>query len=147
MCFSSHYQFFIRSLFLLNGGCVVPEFLVCLVHCLMPGAGRGSVPGTQELHIGPLLPQLVSFLTLHFPARSLHHPLSCHPPHSPHTPPRFWVLLTLFSPLNRLPSFSLSNQILPILPQGRSMSSMMVSTGPQSPGFCSLTVSHCHVLL
>lgn len=125
---------------------MVPEFLVCLTRCCLPGAGRkqSQVP-RDYIQPRPLPSQQLGSLTLQFPAPSLHHPLNCHPPHCPHPSSLLGCVHTVLptEPASLLFSF---NQILPILPDGRSMSSMMVSTGPQSPGFHSLSVSCHHVL-
>lgn len=145
MCFSSHYQFFIRFLFLPNGGCEVPEFLS--LPCSLPYAWCCEDSSAWYTRIAYRSPP-ASVGQFSDPSVPCTEPTPSPQLSSTHNlpPPHFWVLLILFSPLNLLPSSSLSNQILPMLPYRRSTSSMMVSAGPQSPGFCSLTVSCCPVL-
>lgn len=102
--------FSIWCLFLVRGGSVVPEFLVCLTRCCLPGAGR------KQRQPNPLPPQQLGSLTLHFRAPSLH-PLNCHPPYCPHPSSLLGCVHTVLptEPASLLFSF---NQILPFYQLG-----------------------------
>lgn len=129
-------SFSVGCLFLLNVGLVVcwSRFLLsawCCEQCLVP---RDYI----------LIPLCLSWSVPHAEPRPS---LQLSPP-TRSTPLLTSGLYSHCSPYRPcFPShLSLTKQILPILLYGRSVSSMMVSTGPQSPGFHSLTVSHHHVL-
>lgn len=126
-----------------SGESIKAGVLVCLGHCCLPGA----VSSAWHIVMANLSPPASASRPSSPPVLCMEPPplLSCHP-RAVRTPPLFWVVLTLFSPLNLFSSSSLSNHILPIGLHLRSRSSTVISTGPQGPGFHSLPGPHHHVL-